>query len=92
MSREESSMSYLIVWCLVVAALNNPLWTDKKDALLTAKQVGLVDVTTTGYGWFDCSLDVFSTKIRGTNVRGEPVRATVCHGFLSNSYLVYENK
>lgn len=83
----------LVVTFAILAAFNNPLWTDEEGAAKTLHNAR-PDLKVThvgGYSWFNGS-DAYKTKFTAIGPDGQPVNGTVTQGLIfKGSNIRYDN-
>ena len=80
---EVSPLAKLLVYGTLLAAFNNPLWTDEKGAAQTLHDAR-PDVKVTsigGYSWFNSS-DTYKTNFTGIGPDGKEIKGTVTEGLI----------
>lgn len=67
----------LLIYFIAPAACTSPATTHR-----ILEQQGYTNIKTTGYKWFKCGDDGFSTGFEATNPQGKRVSGVVCGGWM----------
>ena len=80
----KKELVYLALAGTLLAAFNNPFWTDEDGAAKALKAQNYEPVQVGGYSLFGCET-VYATKFVAKNNKGETVKGVVCKGLLNRT-------
>jgi hypothetical protein len=89
MSRSsDTSLLSIGITLAFLAAVRNPLWVDPEGTVNTLENQGYTAVQTTGYSWFGCGKDIYSTGFDAVSPSGAHVSGQVCSGLIAKGRTV----
>lgn len=89
--RREPNLKLLGVVVLALFLSSCGILTEPDNARQILVNQGYTNIEITGYRWFSCGEDTFSTGFKAISPAGHPVSGVICAGWMKDSTIRLDN-